>query len=280
MDDCQQGTDCQGAPCRICGEATEDFCQAQVLNKYQVSYFRCTFCGSVQTEAPYWLEEAYCAAITDSDIGLVARNIILSKVSRLIISSFFNSKGSFLDYGGGYGLLVRLMRDCGFDFYRSDKHCANLFAADFEARAEAVPYELLTAFELLEHLTEPLETLLGMRELSGNILCTTELLPEITPKPGDWWYYIPEHGQHVTFYTLKSLRILAEKLGLQLYSNGINIHLFTPKKLSRVLFRLTTSYKLASLFALLPADQTLIAKDCQNVLSTLKRQAEVQRTVT
>ena len=45
---------------------------------------------------------------------------------------FFKSNGSIVDYGGGYGLLVRLMRNSGFDFYRYDPYCANFFAKGFE----------------------------------------------------------------------------------------------------------------------------------------------------
>ncbi len=50
-------------------------------------------------------------------------------------------------------MFVRLMRDNGFDFYRSDRQCENLFAKGFEASLDVSPsYELLTAFEVFEHL--------------------------------------------------------------------------------------------------------------------------------
>jgi hypothetical protein len=41
---------------------------------------------------------------------------------------FIKKNGTFVDIGGGYGLLTRLMRDRGFDFYWKDPHCENIFA--------------------------------------------------------------------------------------------------------------------------------------------------------
>ena len=69
---------------------------------------------------------------------------------------FFDPKAKFLDYGGGYGMLVRLMRNYGFDFYYFDKYCQNLFANGFDLKDSACSrFELLTAFELFEHFSEP-----------------------------------------------------------------------------------------------------------------------------
>ena len=35
---------------------------------------KCPKCGYVQTETPYWLEQAYVHAINRSDTGLLRRN--------------------------------------------------------------------------------------------------------------------------------------------------------------------------------------------------------------
>ncbi len=43
---------------------------AKVLGKYDVQYYQCVITGFIQTEEPYWLEEAYSSAITKLDIGL------------------------------------------------------------------------------------------------------------------------------------------------------------------------------------------------------------------
>jgi hypothetical protein len=64
------------------------------------------------------------------------------------------------------------------------------------------------------------------------------LLPASNPAPGDWWYYAIEHGQHVSIYTYKSLSIIAERFGLNLYTNGSSFHLLTKKKIHPQLFKI------------------------------------------
>jgi hypothetical protein len=74
------------------------------------------------------VKEAYSSAITKLDVGLTYRNITLSDRVNKILIRYFNPKGIFLDYLGGYGLFTRLMRDKGFDFYNTDQYCQNIFA--------------------------------------------------------------------------------------------------------------------------------------------------------
>ena len=85
--------------CKICASSSIFFANAKLLNQYDVDYFKCSDCGFVQTEDPYWLAEAYSEAIAGSDIGLVTRNMNLSACARLLIEQYFNSDGKFLDYG-------------------------------------------------------------------------------------------------------------------------------------------------------------------------------------
>ena len=216
--------------CKICASNSVHFANAKLLNKYDVDYFQCPNCGFVQTEEPYWLEEAYSNPIASSDVGLVFRNIMFSKITSNIIFSLFNHNGKFVDYGGGYGLFVRLMRDAGFDFHWYEKYCNNIFAKGLEAQ-ENIEYELVTAFEVFEHFVNPLADIQNILQFSQNILFSTELLPENSPTPNEWWYYSLSEGQHVSLYTAKALSLVAEKLGLNFYSNGLNLHLLTPKNI-------------------------------------------------
>jgi len=116
--------------CKICSSKTEAFSRAEILNKYDIQYFKCPECGFIQTEDPFWLEEAYSEVINRSDIGLLARNLDLSNATRAILKFVFRQGGKYIDYGAGYGVFVRLMRDYGFDFYWTDKYSDNLFAKD------------------------------------------------------------------------------------------------------------------------------------------------------
>jgi hypothetical protein len=187
----------------------------------------------VQTEEPYWLGESYSRAITSTDVGLVERNVLLARHTKYLLWVFLEKgRGRHLDFGGGYGLFTRMMRDQGFDFRHSDEYCQNLFARDFEANLDdGTAYDLLTAFEVLEHLRNPKEAVGSMLARARNMFFSTVLLPRDCPAPGTWWYYGIEHGQHVGFFTRRSLEILAEIHGKWFYSNGDNLHLFWDREI-------------------------------------------------
>ena len=224
----------QPEPCRICEERTAPIFQARILDKHDAAYFRCPGCGLIQTEPPYWLDEAYDQAICLQDVGLVRRNLELAAKLRNILPAHFDPGGRFLDYAGGYGLMVRLMRDEGFAFQRHDPLCANIFAQGFDVpELTNQRFETITAFELLEHLEEPMATVGRLLEHTDTLLFSTRLQPEPWPRRvDDWWYFWPQTGQHVTFYTLPALRVLAEKTGTTLYSDGTALHLLTRRTFS------------------------------------------------
>jgi hypothetical protein len=248
--------------CKICEGVSDLFDTETVLGKYDVKYFRCPQCGLIETEAPYWLGEAYSEAIVQSDVGLVGRNIGLVQPARMVIGVFFDSAGRFVDYGGGYGLFVRLMRDAGFDFRRYDRYCPNLFAKGLDVVPdENERFDLLTAFEVFEHLVDPVKELDLMVAMSSNILFTTRLIPmRNPPRPKDWWYYAVDGGQHITLYTRESLSSLAKKKGLNFYSVG-ELHLLTKETLSPLMFRLLVSGKAACLARFLAPGRRSLSPD-------------------
>lgn len=224
--------------CKICDSRSELFDTAVVLERHTVKYYRCSKCGLVETEEPFWLEEAYASPIVDSDIGLVGRNVELARQTQVILDVLFKDGSRFVDYGGGYGMFVRLMRDAGFNFFRYDRYCANLFAKGFDVALEGEhDFDLLTAFEVFEHLADPTAELATMLSFSRNIFFTTQLLSrEHPPRPSEWWYYALHGGQHVTLYTKEALLTMAEQNRLFLNSDG-TIHLLTEKAVPGWLFR-------------------------------------------
>ena len=216
---------------KITGRDTTLLFTKLVLNKYEVKYYRCNETGFIQTEHPFWLEEAYSSIITKLDIGLPSRNIDLSvRVSKLLATKF-NRKGIFLDYAGGYGLFTRLMRDKGFNFYHTDKYCQNLFAEhfDFTDLPPGTTFEVVSAFEVFEHLPNPIEEIKKMLELSDNLLFTTELQPKQLADINNWWYLSQETGQHIAFYNVESLAYIAKHLGYKFYTDGKFLHLFSKQ---------------------------------------------------
>jgi 2-polyprenyl-3-methyl-5-hydroxy-6-metoxy-1,4-benzoquinol methylase len=209
----------------------------KVLFKYDVNYYKCSQCGFIQTEVPYWLSEAYQTPVSVYDVGMVQRSLLWKSAIERIIRKFFNPNSKFVDYGGGTGLLVRLMRDSGFDFYRYDPYSSNIFAQGFDVAdlPDKKPrFELLTAFEVLEHLEQPLVAIEEMFQLSDSILFSTLLQPSDQTKinPQDWAYFAQQTGQHISFYTQDALAKIAKKFDCNLYTNNENAHLLTVKKLN------------------------------------------------
>lgn len=213
--------------CKICLTESKPFDKALLMNNYEVKYFHCPHCGFVQTEEPYWLKEAYSYAITDSDIGLISRNIHLASVVNTILM-ILDSQSKLLDYGGGYGMFVRMMRDKGWNFEWYDEYCENLFAKGHEMKS--MHYDIVTSFEMLEHLPNPLETFDKIFSIADTLICTTELIPHKPPLIKDWWYYATETGQHISFYTYKSMKLIAEKYNKHFFS-GFGLHIFSNEQL-------------------------------------------------
>jgi hypothetical protein len=253
--------------CKICGNPARSFARATLRGKYDARYFACAQCEFIQTEEPHWLKEAYAEPINRSDVGYVSRNVYLSKVTKALIVSAFHSQGKFIDYGGGYGMFVRLMRDAGFDFYRFDKYCPNLFATDFEADASGTtPYDLLTTFEVFEHLVDPIGEIEKMLSFSKSIFFSTELQPVFKPPMSQWSYYALDHGQHVAFYRLRTLQEIARKLRVNLYSDGTFLHLLTPRKISPTLFRFVVHRKIATLIHYAVRKPSLLPRDYEKAV--------------
>ena len=178
--------------------------RATVMDRYDARYEVCGHCGFLAVQEPHWLEEAYAQPIAYADTGLVRRNIELSRklASVLFWLAGERGEGRYVDVAGGYGLLTRLMRDIGFDFYWADKYCRNIIAPGFEYRDDLGGCRGVTAFEVLEHLTDPapfIEEALAKYD-ADYFLFSTELYQGLPPLPEAWNYYAFAAGQHVSFY--------------------------------------------------------------------------------
>lgn len=200
-------------------------------------YFECPRCGYVQTEDPLWLNDAYASAINPSDTGIMVRNLANISLVLSTLTLMRERTGRVVDYAGGHGFLVRLLRDIGVDALWSDPHCENLVARGFEY-SDGGQATLVTAFEAFEHFVNPVEEMKKMLSISSNVLLTTNLIPLPTPQPSDWWYYGLDHGQHIGFYRVHTLEFIAKKFNLNLLSDRASTHLFSREKYSYHIWRL------------------------------------------
>ena len=216
--------------CKICKGIVKKIFKKKVLLKYDVSYYQCENCQFVQTDTPFWLDEAYNSAITSLDIGLLLRANYLVKETIPIINSCFPESKIMLDFAGGYGNYVRLMRDAGFNFFRQDDYCSNLFATHFDVSdIETKKFDLVTGFEVLEHLSNPLDEIARVFTYADEVIFSTELLPTTVNEIEKWIYISQETGQHIAFYSSKAMEIIATKFNKNYYCKNNHIHIFTSK---------------------------------------------------
>jgi hypothetical protein len=82
----------------------------------------------------------------------------------------------------------------------------------------------------------------------------------------DWWYFAPETGQHISFYTKKSLLMIAKQFGLNLYTNRCDLHLLTTKKNPITLTNLLLNKKIVKLInPYLRSRKSLIPQDVEHI---------------
>ncbi|MBA4860951.1 methyltransferase domain-containing protein [Streptomyces sp. PSKA54] len=223
-------------PCKICGGESRITHRGTVLGRHQATYRMCVECSYWFIDQPHWLEEAYSEAIAAIDTGVAQRNLRLSPLLTSVLVGMFGPDGVYVDYGGGYGLLVRLLRDAGLDFYWRDPHCQNLFARGFEWDGDRQgAATAVTAVEVMEHVTDPVAFVdTCLRETGADSFVFTQYLHDGTADPA-WWYLAPEAGQHISFYAAPTLRTLAHRLGMAYHPAG-TLHLLTKQKFRKGAF--------------------------------------------
>ena len=220
--------------CKICNKKSSLYLESKIFKEKQnISYFKCNNCSFIQTEDPYWLLKAYSSAITKSDIGLISRNIYSSNILENILLNLFPNVDKCLDYAGGYGIFVRIMRDKGFNFYWYDDYCENIFSEHFVGTLSK-HYDLITAFEVFEHLPNPLDIIEKLLKITNTLFFSTEITDDVT-NFNDWWYRGEISGQHISFYHTETLQFVAKKYNLHYYSfANKTIHLFTKNKINEI----------------------------------------------
>ena len=165
-------------------------------------------------------------ARNQSNVGLILATLSMTK----------KMNATVVDCAGGYGILVRLLRDRGVEALWSDPFCQNLLAVGFEYTNEKA--ELVTAFEAFEHFVDPLLEAEKLFAIAPNLLISTNLIATPAPSPDQWWYYGLDHGQHIGFFRFQTLQFIAQKFGKHLVTDGVGCHFFTEKPINATHWKL------------------------------------------
>lgn len=212
---------CCGAPARCFG--TVDFSKSCLDYRgkvfadsgQRVTYYRCEACGFLfTTHIDDWGAERIAAEIYNAEYVRVDPDFSESRPrsnAQLLSTAFgaVHDSLSVLDYGGGDGLMAGLLCGHGFDAQSYDPY----HLPNSRPRRR---FQLVTAFEVVEHAPDPLATLLEIHSLTepaGAFLFTTLVQPANLNEVGlDWWYAGPRNG-HVSLHTRESLRLIAQRVG-------------------------------------------------------------------
>jgi len=223
--------------CIICHNPTAVLMKGEILGKYNIQYYYCEKCKCIYTEQPYWISEAYDTSIAVTDTGIMFRNMEICRDVFAIIKRYFNPQIKALDYGGGYGILTRMLRDKGVDVYWFDKYSQNLLAKGFEYDGTS-KIDIVLAFEVVEHLEDPMETIRKIMSKCDCFMFSVATLPKFNFKTNkEWWYFAAETGQHIFFPSKKTLQWIAKEIDCT-YHKILGLHVFSKKKKFSPIYRL------------------------------------------
>jgi SAM-dependent methyltransferase len=213
------------ARCRICAADLEPRFALPVLHgRHTAQYAECIACHSLQVVNPTWLDEAYAVdptgARADPDTARFRRNFsALRYVTALIDGLVIPSPPTLLDFGSGTGLLTSMLLSAGFEAWATDTYAGEALLAPGRSlpwhQPERMPqFDCITALEVFEHLSEPLELGAQLRTLlrPGGCLVVSTALYRSDAHGRDWPYLSTEWGQHVTFWTHGAFLAYAREL--------------------------------------------------------------------
>ena len=191
-----------------------------------VYYRRCEECGFVFTEAfDSWSIQEFAEHIYNDGYTAVDPeydSIRPRNSARFVAGALAASREriTILDYGGGHGLLARTLRDVGF---RAESWDPFVEGGVPPSRV----YEVITLFEVMEHLPDPTQTVAEIARLlapGGMVLFSTLLQPEDMATQGlNWWYAGPRNG-HISLYSAEALRRLFATHGMTVQSYSAGLH--------------------------------------------------------
>jgi hypothetical protein len=133
-----------------------------------------------------------------------------------------------LDYGGGNGLLARILRQRGWDSTSYDP----LVDRDVDPNTLG-RFDLISAFEVFEHVPDvraSLKAILPLMREPGVLLFRT-VVSDGSIRPNQrllWWYAAPRNG-HVNLFSNRSLAVLAEQHRFSFATASAGIHIFVRR---------------------------------------------------
>jgi SAM-dependent methyltransferase len=228
-------------PCKCCGATAVPYgvvdfhknCEVHRrpvlgISGVPIYYHRCPACGFLFTTAfDAFTPDDFRRHVYNEEYVLVDPDYREDRprANAEFVSSLFpqGRPRRILDYGGGSGGLAGRLRAAGF----ADVETYDPFVPQYADRP-AGRFDCVLSFEVVEHSTDPEQTLADMSDFldePGLILFSTLLQPPDIDRQGlNWWYAGPRNG-HVSLFSRHGLIALIEPFGFGLASFGDGLHI-------------------------------------------------------
>jgi len=218
--------------CIVCGSLTRPYCV-----KDAAQYLRCPHCGLMFQHPLPTLQEMIDYADAQYADGLYtdymqARDLKYATFRRRLRVIEPLAKGKrLLDVGSSCGFLIDVALEGGYDAYGVEFSAVAIAAASPQARpritrgdvntletGSQASYDVVSAYDILEHTREPFAFLDSLREL----LVPGGLLTITTPNTAHFLRYLMRSRwpmlqpfQHTYLFSPRSLRLALEKTGFR-----------------------------------------------------------------
>lgn len=199
-----------------------------------IYYHRCDHCGhAFSPEFWDWSDSDFLDHIYNDqyiDIDPDYRDVRPRHNASLLHNLFGTHKSAVrhLDYGGGNGQLTLLLQQSGWDSTSFDPFPHQSMSLD-----RLGTFNLITAFEVFEHVPDPRELMANISQLMSQeclVLFSTLTSDNALKKHEriNWWYCAPRNG-HINLFTRQSLALLAAPYQLNFGSLNEGFHCYVNR---------------------------------------------------
>lgn len=209
----------------ICGGTTRPLFDRTLKLSYDV----CTLCNFTYKQPAYHPSYEKEKSLYDNHQNSFENKGYVAMFKRFLAQGVtpYITQGKALDFGSGPGpVLYELLKQQGFKANHYDPY----FYPDEDALK--IRYDLITATEVFEHLSDiksTLKRLLTALNPGGYLVLMTAFRPKDDEEFLNWWYR--RDPTHIAFHTLKSMRHLETQTALNIiFHNDKNIITFQKKE--------------------------------------------------